>query len=218
MNFSKLFVGLPLLALMACDVPAVSSSAQNEAKFRALSAVAGTQTVVTGKTSLGPNARKLLKEFRDSGVYHGALAVPAGVDGAAWWNGMSSLASAQKAALAECAWAFRTASCTIHAVTVPVDSNGKQLSNVGHSAESRDTLLKMYRDTGTGLFGALAETEFGVWWVSWNYDSMEQAKTAALAGCGRTNAEARASLNPGLYSALAAELDMTCKVTLTFAP
>jgi len=218
MNFSKLMMGLPLVILMACDVPTTSTPAQNEAKFRALDAVAGTRTVVTGKSPLGPSARTMMKEFRDSGVYHGALAVPAGIDGAAWWNGMSSLENSTKAALAECEWVYRTTSCTLHAVTVPVDANGQQLTNVNHSAEAAETLVQMYRETDAGQFGALAETEFGVWWASWNYDSLEEAKAAALAGCERTNLQARSSLDPGLYAVIEAVLDMNCKVTITFSP
>ncbi len=206
------------MALAACDAPTVSSQSQNEAKYRTLTSVAGSKNIVIGAQPTGPDARATVREFLRQNEYHGAVAVAANADVASWWVGMSSVENAKKAAVAECNFFSRSTSCTVHAVSVPVTKSGQQIVGVGHSAKAVETLKEMYVETDPGRFSALAETEFGVWFASWNYATAADARKNALDGCNDTNAEVRAETDPGLMRELATVLDMTCKITITFAP
>ncbi|OYX26725.1 MAG: hypothetical protein B7Z10_02235 [Rhodobacterales bacterium 32-66-7] len=114
--------------------------------------------------------------------YYGAIAVNVEEDAYSYWSGLHSLDSVVKYVIADCEGIAKKP-CKLYAVMVPKDFPKNTLKGGGLSLVATKEFKNYLSDHVKGKHSAFAISGIGTFGFSWEYDSKEEAVSAASYQC-----------------------------------
>jgi hypothetical protein len=155
-------------------------------------------TARLGKAStiqLTPQQNKIYKRFRAQKAYFGAFYVREGTSFSGDTLNFHNFDTAKAAAKQRCELAANGKACTLYAVVYPqgVDPNAKSLKGFSQPA-AKSFQTKYQRKQIVGKYGAFALNGAHGFGITYGWNSIDEAREAAIAFCDADSASAMAPL------------------------